>query len=137
MKKKVLLAIDMNYPTLWAASYALHLTSRLNFALALMMVFPETQQNRPLSLDENIRLWLSRFREECNKENVPIEVFISCGEFLEEIVRFSNSKSYVQFIVIGVSNEIQIDTLTKHAQTFQNLHQQQGVDILLVWAHGK
>lgn|GEM_PF-3541018 len=136
-KKRVLLAIDMQCPTLWVASYALHLTSRLNLALAVMMVFPENHQPHSVSLDENTRLWLSKFREECTRENVPVEVFISYGEFCEEIFRFSNSKSSVQFIVIGISGETHISNLMKHAKIFQNLHEQQGVDTLLVWIHGK
>ena len=40
MKKRVLLAIDMTAPAVWAASYALQLAARLDLSLAVMAVFP-------------------------------------------------------------------------------------------------
>lgn len=136
MKKKVLLAIDMEFPTLWAASYALHLAARLGLSLAVMMVFPEGQEEA--TLDDNIRIWLGKLQEQCNREDVSIELFLGYGKFGEEVSQFSNSKSFVQFIVTGVSNNrLHIERIMSQAQIFKKLYVQQGVETLLVWSHGK
>jgi nucleotide-binding universal stress UspA family protein len=141
MKKRVLLAIDMAAPAVWAASYAVQLAARLELSLAVMAVFPVTGnaadgEISPEVLEEDTRLWLGKVREQCQQEGVPMEIFVSSGPFYEEVLRFSNSESYVQFIIMGLAGNFP-QGMTDCSPLLQSLHQQFEGEVLLVRVQGK
>jgi nucleotide-binding universal stress UspA family protein len=142
MKKRVLLAIDMAAPAVWAASYALQLAARLGLSLAVMAVFPAQPGDgadgeiSPEVLEEDTRLWLGKVREQCQQEGVPMEIFISSGPFYEEVLRFSNSQSSVQFIIIGVAGDFPKERM-ECSPLLKSLHQQFEGEVLLVRVQGK
>ena len=114
MKKKVLLAIDMEAPASWAASYAVQLAARPRAVLVLMAVFrPRPRpaaEKKALSmagLREEHRLWLGKIRERCQQEGVEVEIFISAGSFCEEVLRFAKAQSALQFIIMGFPGDYQ------------------------------
>ncbi|MBU4232903.1 MAG: universal stress protein [Desulfobacterales bacterium] len=142
MKKRVLLAIDMEAPAVWAASYAVQLAARLKLSLAVMAVFPvqpESLANGEISpevLEEDTRLWLGKIRERCQQEGVTMEIFISSGPFYEEVLRFSNSPSSVQFIIMGLAGDFPQEGM-ECSPPLQRLHQQFEGEVLLVRVQGK
>jgi nucleotide-binding universal stress UspA family protein len=142
MKKRVLLAIDMEAPALWAASYAVQLAARLGLSLAVMAVFPvkpgssANGEISPEVLEEDTRLWLGKVRERCQQEGVPLEIFISSGPFGEEVLRFANSESSIQFIVMGLPGDFPPER-TECSPLLRSLHQQFEGEVLLVRVQGK
>jgi len=109
MSKKVLLAVDLQAPGAWAASYALQLAARLKVSLVLMAILPEPPPGvNPGAgevimedLKEQQRLWLGQVREECQREGVGLEIFISAGLFAPEVLRFVSSQPGIQVIVLA------------------------------------
>lgn len=142
MKKLVLLAIDMEAPALWAASYAVQLAARLGLSLAVMAVFPGKPENgangeiSPEVLEEDTRLWLGKVRERCQQAGVPMEIFISSGPFGEEVLRFANSQSLVQFIIMGLAGDFPPGRLAC-SPLLASLHRQFEGEVLLVRVQGK
>ena len=142
MKKRVLLAIDMAAPAVWAASYAVQLAARLELSLAVMAVFPvkpgslANGEISPEVLEEDTRLWLGKVRERCQQEGVPMEIFVSSGPFGEEVLRFSNSESSVQFIIMGLAGDFPQGGM-ECSPLLKSLHQQFEGEVLLVRVQGK
>jgi len=142
MKKQVLLAIDMEAPALWAAGYAVQLAARLSLSMAVMAVFPVKPGSlanggiSPEVLEEDTRLWLGKVRERCQREGVPMEIFISSGPFYEEVLRFANSQRSVQFIIMGVAGEFPLGEM-ECSPLLRSLHQQFEGEVLLVRVQGK
>jgi hypothetical protein len=142
MKKRVLLAIDMEAPARWAAAYAVQLAARLDLSLAVMAVFPAQPGSlangeiSPEVLEEDTRLWLGKVRERCQQEGVPMEIFVSSGPFYEEVLRFSNSQSFVQFIIMGVAGDFPPGKM-ECSPLLERLHQQFEGEVLLVRVQGK
>jgi hypothetical protein len=142
MKKRVLLAINMEAPARWAAPYAVQLAARLELSLAVMAVFPAKPGSlangeiSPEVLEEDTRLWLGKVRERCQREGVPMEIFISSGPFYEEVLRFSNSQSSVQFIIMGVAGDFPSKRM-ECSPLLESLHQQFEGEVLLVRVQGK
>jgi len=109
MSKKVLLAVDLQAPEAWAASYAVQLAARLKVSLVLMAILPEPRRGvNPRAgevimadLKEEQRLWLGQVREECQREGVGLEIFLSAGVFVPEVLRFVSSQSGIQVIVLA------------------------------------
>jgi len=142
MKKRVLLAIDMETPANWAASYAVQLAARLELFLVVMAIFPASQgsggEKGEISLEglkEDQRLWLGRVRERCQQEGVPVEIFVSSGPFFEEVLRFSHSQSAVQFIVMGL--DWASEGVLTCSPPLKILYQQFEGEVLLVRGQGK
>ena len=142
MKKQVLLALDMAAPARWAASYAVQLAARLGLCLAVMAVSPSQPgsgaggENSPEVLEEDTRLWLAKIRERCQQEGVPMEIFVSSGPFSEDVLRFSNSQSSVQFIIIGLAGD-DPKGRTECSPLLESLHRQFEGEVLLVRVRGK
>ena len=110
MKKQVLLAINMEAPARWAASYAVQLAARLGLSLAVMAVFPAKPGNLA-----NGRFLRRSWRKtpDCGWERSgsaasgkgsPWKFSYPQGRY-EEVLRFSNSQSSVQFIIMGVAGD--------------------------------
>ena len=145
MKKRVLLAIDLEAPASWAASYAAQLAARLELSLVLMAILapPRRQtgsENQALSmaeLREEQRLWLGKIRERCQQEGVEVEIFISAGAFCQEVVRFARVQSSLQFIIMGFPGDVQAGGQECTPSALQNLRRQLEGDILLVRGQGK
>ena len=142
MKKRVLLAIDMQAPAVWAASYAVQLAARLGLSLAVMVVSPPPPGSgtngeiSPDVLEEDTRLWLGKVRERCQQEGVPMEIFVASGAFSEEVRRFSSSEVSIQFIIMGVAGDFPRG-LMECSPLLQSLHQQFDGEVLLVRVQGK
>jgi len=145
MKKRVLLAIDLEAPASWAASYAVQLAARLELSLILMAVLaPPRRQSAAAQtalsmaeLQEEQRLWLGKIRERCQQEGVEVEIFISVGSFCQEVLRFAKAQSSLQFIIMGFPGDHQADGQTCSPSTLQSLRRQLEGEILLVRGQGK
>jgi nucleotide-binding universal stress UspA family protein len=142
MNKRVLLAIDMEAPAAGAASYAVQLAARLKLDLAVMAIFPARRGRGAAKtevsledLNEDQRLWLGRVRERCQQEGVPVEIFVSSGSFMEEVLRFSNSQSAMQFIVMGL--DCPPGGHPRCSPPLKNLSLQFEGEVLLVRGQGK
>ena len=145
MKKKVLLAIDLETPASWAASYAVQLAARLELSLVLMAILAAPRprpaaEKKALSmagLREEQRLWLGKIRERCQQEGVEVEIFISAGSFCEEVLRFAKAQSALQFIIMGFPGDYQAGGLECSPSALQSLRRQLEGEILLVRGQGK
>jgi len=145
MKKRVLLAIDLETPASWAASYAVELAARLDLSLVLMAILaaPRRQsaaEKKELSmagLREEQRLWLGKIRERCQQEGVEVEIFISAGSFCQEVLRFVRAQSALQFIIMGVPGGARVNGLECEPPDLQSLRRQFEGEILLVRGPGK
>jgi hypothetical protein len=142
MKKRVLLAINMETPATWAASYAVQLAARLELSLAVMAIFPASPgrgaEKNGISLEglnEDQRLWLGQVRERGQQAGVPVEIFVSSGPFFEEVLRFSHSQSAMQFIVMGL--DCPPGGQPQCSPPLKSLHQQFEGEVLLVRGQGK
>lgn len=145
MKKKVLLALDLETPAPWAASYALQLAARLELSLVLMAILAPLRskpaaEKRSLSmagLKEEQRLWLGKIRERCQQEGVEVEIFISAGSFCDEVLQFAKAQSALNFIIIGFPGDQQADCLEWSPAALESLRRQFEGEILLVRGQGK
>ena len=145
MKKRVLLAIDLEAPASWAASYAVQLAARLELSLILMAILaPPRRQAATLKpavsmaeLREEQRLWLGKIRERCQQEGVEVEIFISAGSFCQEVRRFARAQSSLQFIIMGFPGDIQAGGQECTPAALQSLRRQLEGEILLVRGQGK
>lgn len=108
MTKRVLLAVDLDFPSPRAASHAVHLALRLKFALVLMGVAPVDGKRKKRAdfflkdLPKGQRQWLAQVVEQGRQEGVNPEIFLSAGPFFEEILSFAQSQPTIQFIVMGL-----------------------------------
>jgi len=141
MQKRVLLAIDLDQPATWAASYAVQLAARLQLALVLVAVFPPpraaARAAREASLeglDEEQRLWLGKVRERCQREGVEMEIFISAGPFCEEVLRFAQAQSSLRFVIMGTSTR---GESLSCSDALKALQQQFAGEVLLVRGQGQ
>ncbi|MCL4501921.1 MAG: universal stress protein [Deltaproteobacteria bacterium] len=145
MKKRVLLAIDLEAPASWAASYAVQLAARLELSLILMAILaPPRRQaaaaKRAVSmaeLKEDQRLWLGKIRERCQQEGVEVEIFISAGSFCQEVLRFAQAQSSLQFIIMGFPGDVHSGGQECSPSALQHLRRQLEGEILLVRGQGK
>jgi hypothetical protein len=141
MKKRVLLAIDLDQPATWAASYAVQLAGRLELGLVLAAVFPplpagarDDGEATLEGLNEEQRLWLGKVRERCQQEGVEMEIFISSGPFCEEVLRFAQAQSCLRFVIMGTSGRGESLTCSDALKTLQ---EQFAGEVLLVRGQGK
>ncbi len=144
MKKRVLLAIDLDMPDSRAASYAVQLAARLELSLVLMAVLPpgggDAGDPGDISLSglkEEQSLWLGKVREHCQQEGVNLEIFLAAGGFCDEVMAFAGAQSALQFIILGWPEDWRRDRYQGCAAALNSLHQQIGGEILLVRGQGK
>jgi len=145
MSKKVLLAIDLNSPGTWAASYAIQLAARLQASLILMAILPEPPGGpNPHpggvlmeDLKEEQRLWLGQVREESQREGVPLEIFVSAGAFSREVLRFVSSQPGIRFIVLGLTGGFPLKERQAEAVVLRTLKRIFTGEILLVPGQGQ
>jgi hypothetical protein len=140
MQKRVLLAIDLDQPATWAASYAVQLAARLQLGLVLVAVFPPPAGARDdgeatlEGLNEEQRLWLGQVRERCQQEGVAMEIFISSGPFCEEVLRFAQAQSCLRFVIMGTSGR---GGSLACSDALKTLQEQFAGEVLLVRGQGK
>ena len=141
MKKRVLLAIDLDRPDSRAASYAVQLAARLKLSLVLMAVFPPRPGdpgNISLSgLEEDQSLWLGKVRERCQAEGVCLEIFLSPGAFCDEVLAFARAQSSLQFIIMGWPEDMRRERYPGCAAALKSLDRHFDGEILLVQGQGK
>lgn len=144
MKKRVLLAIDLEAPASRAASYAVQLAARLELSLVLLAISAAPRRSsvdkKLLSmagLKEEQRLWLGKIRERCQQEGVEVEIFISAGPFCQEVRRFAQAQSALQFIIMGFPGDSATVGLECSEPALQDLRRQLDGEILLVRGQGK
>jgi hypothetical protein len=144
MKKRVLLAIDLEAPASWAASYAVQLAARLELSLLLMAISPAPRRLGPdkkalsmAGLREEQRLWLGKIRERCQQEGVEVEIFISAGPFCREVLRFAKAQSALQFVIMGFPQDQPAGGQECPPAALQDLRRQWEGEILLVQGQGK
>jgi hypothetical protein len=141
MKKRVLLAIDLDMPDSRAASYAVQLAARLKLSLVLMAVFPPRPGDPgDISLSglaEEQSLWLGKVRERCQEEGVCLEIFLSSGAFCDEVLAFARAQSSLQFIIMGWPEDKHRERYPGCVEALKSLDRHFDGEILLVQGQGK
>ncbi len=87
-------------------------------------------------LKEEQRLWLGKIRERCQQEGVEVEIFISAGPFCQEVLRFAQAQSALQFVIMGFPRD-QAGGQDCPSAALQDLRRQWEGEILLVQGQGK
>ncbi len=140
MQNRVLVAIDMQSPAVWAALYGVQLAARLKSPLALVVIAAADQPQAPeislAALKEEQRAWLEKFMAQCRQEGVSPEIFFVRGAFLEELPRFLGAQAGVQFIVLGLPRDLKKDQQPLFA-ALKDLRRSFGGEILLVREKGE
>jgi hypothetical protein len=118
------------------------LAARLRLALVLLAVLPpnDAGDHGDISLSglkEEQSLWLGRVRECCQQENVSLEIFLAAGAFCDEVLAFAQSKSGLQFMILGWPEDSPQEHYPACTAALKSLHQHFGREILLVRGHGK
>lgn len=144
MAKKVLVAVNLKIPTPWAVFYGIQLAARLKASLVLMAVFPggvkkksKTSLALEAELPEEQRLWLEQVVEQCQQEEVSLEIFLSSGPFFEEVAQFLASHRGIQFLVVGVPRDSPVTEREGSDAALKRIHHVFPGEILLVREQGK
>jgi len=145
MGRRVLVTIDLDSIASWAATYGVRLAARLEEAVALILVSSslgcggkaESAQLSLEGLSKDQRLWLDHVVRECQREGVSVEIYYSCGSFFEEVIRFIQSQSSIQFVVVGVPRDFGKGSDPLFSSALKRLHHVFGGEILLVWEKGR
>lgn len=145
MAKRVLVVVNLDALASWAAFYGVQLAARMSSSLALMAISPSSEpegeyrptRTSPEALDEDQRLWLNQVVEQCQREGVSVEIYVSSGPFFEEVIRFVRSQRSVQFIVMGVPRDFPPENRFAFSAALKRLHSVFNGEILLVRERGR
>ena len=140
MARTVLVAVHLESPAYWAISYAIQLAARLRSSVVLMVVTRsslwsdkrEPAQIYLAGLKDDQRLWLDQAVARCQREGVNMEIFFSCGPFFQEVIRFVQVQSSVDFIVMGLPSDSPKRKRDAFPASIMRLHDQFAGEILLV-----
>lgn len=112
--------------------------------MALMVVLPPSLSGSEdgeaqvsfTSLSGAQRLWLDEVVNRCNSEGIGVEIFLSCGPFLDEIIRFLGAQSSFQFVVMAEPLDLPKGRATLFSSSMERLRREFEGEILLVRAKG-
>jgi hypothetical protein len=144
MQSKVLVAIDFCAPAFWAGHYAVKLAARLKSPLIFLGILPPEMVDHnsgssiiPADIPEEYRQRLDEVVRLTQKEGVSLEIFLSSGQFFEEIRHFLSGLERFQFFVIGVPQETCSEAMEPLTTALKGLHRSFTGEILLVREQGK
>ncbi len=116
MNRRVLVAVDLDSPAEFSISYGIRLAARTKSSVTVIAVSTsglETKSSsEPRAISECSRhqlAWLNEAIEESRKRDTDIEMFVTSGDFFDEILQFVRSKPIIQFIVLDESNFAEAD----------------------------
>lgn len=144
MPPKVLVAVDFQTPAPWGWQYAVQLAARLKLPLAFLgVVVPAGAGSRgtgngiyPEGLAEDHKRQLERVVQQCQKEGVGLEIFLTEGSFFQEVKRLVNSAGNFKFLVMGAPRTASLPEMEAFSGAIRELHRHFSGEILLVREQG-
>ncbi len=141
MGKRVLVAVDLRSVSEAAIVYGIELAARIKSPLSLIAISsskPQKQLSTSPGLAQHDQTkWMEHAVAESQEKAVNVEIFVSTGQFFEEIMRFVRSHPAVQFIVMAASKEKKSEDYSKFTSDLKQLHKEFEGEILLVEKAGK
>jgi hypothetical protein len=144
MGRRVVVAVDLKAGSQAPVSYALQLAGRIGSSLVLVAIAPgesadwhETTRYLPRGRGAPALPWLDRLVAESQDHGVGLEVFVTSGRFVEEVMQFVRSQPGVQFIVLETPTETPSEDESAFAMSLKRLHQEFEGEILLVEKAGR
>jgi hypothetical protein len=112
--------------------------------MALMVVSPPSLRHSEdgqaqvsfATLSDAQRVWLDEVVRRCQGEGISVEIFLSSGPFLDEILSFLDSQSSFQFVVMAEPLDLPKGRETPFSSFMKRLRQGFEGEILLVKAKG-
>jgi|UniRef100_A0A7C3SHI5 nucleotide-binding universal stress UspA family protein len=144
MPPKVLVAVDFDTPTPWAWQYAVQLSARLRLPLSFLGVLVSAEgADRepgdglyPEELAEGPKQQLQDVLQQCQKEGVGLEIFLTEGSFFQEVKRLVNSAGNFKFLVMGAPRTASLSEMEAFSEAIRELHGHFSGGILLVQEQG-
>ena len=142
MHRKVLVVVDLRSVSEASAFYGIQLAARTESSLAVLAVSAAELSDRrgpsrvsPADWPNTDRLWLDRIVAQSQERGVSLEVFVTSGQFLEEVLHFVRSSAGVQFIVVAAPKGR--EKWNGPGSPLKRLHEEFEGEILLVEKAGK
>ncbi len=138
MNRRVLVAVDLDSPAEFSISYGIRLAGRTNSSVTVIAVLSSRLGTRsfaaPLTLSDcsnDQRAWMNEAIDEGQRLDTNVEMFVTSGDFFDEILRFIRSQSIIQFVVLDESNLAGVEA-HKFNQGLRRLRKEFEGEILLV-----
>jgi hypothetical protein len=138
MNRRVLVAVDLDSPTEFSISYGIRLAARTKSSVSVIAVSSSRLETNSPTAPQAISecshhqlAWLNEAIDESRKRDTNIEMFVTSGDFFEQILQFVLSQPIIQFIVLDESNSAGGDAY-KFSQGLRRLRKEFEGEILLV-----
>ena len=111
MNRRVLVAMDLDSPAEFLISYGIRLAARTKSSLTVIAVSSSRlgtkSSTSPLTISDcshEQRAWLNEAISESQRRDTNVEVFVTSGDFFDQVMQFIRSQPIMQFIVLDDSN---------------------------------
>jgi hypothetical protein len=138
MNRRVLVAMDLDSPAKFSISYGIRLSARTKSSLTIIAVSSSklrrtssTSSLRISDCSNDQRTWLNEAIDEGQKRDINVEVFVTSGEFFDQLLQFIRSQPIIQFIVLNETN-LPGEDAYKFGEGLRHLRQEFEGEILLV-----
>jgi hypothetical protein len=138
MNRRVLVAVDLDSHKESSISYGIRLAARTKSSVTVIAVsfsklgIKSSASPQTISDYSHDQLaWLNEAIEEGQKEDTNVEMFVTSGDFFDQVLQFVRSQPAIQFIVLDESNLAGGDTY-KFDQGLRRLRKEFEGEILLV-----
>jgi len=102
--EKILVGLDPGKTSLWAAVYALNLAKRIQARLYFLLVIDPTAKGSDESLmrqiEASMRASLESLIEDGISEGIPVDYYITYGQYENELVKFVK-ENRITMLVVG------------------------------------
>ncbi|MGB6066561.1 MAG: universal stress protein [Desulfomonilaceae bacterium] len=143
MGKKVLVAVDADSVAYHSISYGIQLAARMDSPLSLIIVESAKHPNKLASADVLTREfnnsqypWLDKVLNESQRAGVRLEIFLTSGALVDELIRFVQSQPSIQFIIMASPQDTGGKEGTAPGPSLRRLHSLFEGEILLVQKGG-
>jgi hypothetical protein len=138
MNRRVLVAMDLDSPAEFSIFYGIRLAARTKSSLAVIAVSSSRlgtkSPSSPLTISDcsdDQRTWLNEAINESQKRDINVEVFVTSGDFFDQVLQFIRSQPIIQFVVLDDSN-LAGDDAHQFSHGLRRLRQEFEGEILLV-----
>jgi hypothetical protein len=139
MNRRVLVAVDLDFPAEFLISYGIRLAARTKSSVTVIAVSSSGLGTKSSTAPQTISdygrhqpAWLTEAIDESQKQDTNVEMFVTSGDFFDQILQFIRSQPIIQFIVLAESNLAGGDDNNKFGQGLRRLRKEFEGEILLV-----
>ncbi len=144
MGKKVLVAVDADSVAYHSISYGIQLAARMGSPLSLIIVESEGRSSEPNpsdvltgEFDNSHYPWLDKVLNESQRAGVKLEIFLTSGDLVDELITFVRSQPSIQFIIMSSPQDSGTKEGAPQGPSLRHLHSLFEGEILLVQKGGR